>query len=213
MIENSVQLSKRVVEVFGAVLLIAYGLGFAVWNFHLASYGYFELNLLQARFVPAGVMTLIFIWIIYIIHKFLCRLFSKFCPKSLLNFLTKLRFFYYVPFVIFLSVFFLEGIFPNVSPTLGGARPSAKFIVGEASQIDFLTNFNISAEQNGDRLPVQTSLICEIYSNEDVIILGIRDPYRILILDRDNIKGLQVPLPIHQEKARDEKCSPFVDYM
>lgn len=41
-------------------LLLVYSSGFIAWNYFLSQYGFFEYNLLQTRYISAGILILFF---------------------------------------------------------------------------------------------------------------------------------------------------------
>ncbi len=70
--------------------------------------------------------------------------------------------------------------------------------------------------ENGDESfvsPVQTELVCEIYSSETMMIVGVIEKSdtqkgRILILNKSQFKGFQI-VRSEATKARVEVCGAF----
>lgn len=139
---------------------LAYVAGFFWWNFYLSSYGFFEFNVIQARYLSTGLL--------FLVPLFICATFfiiilkSKFwnIPKFLLLLLFSMLFVYWL--------FGFKDYFFNLPQYLGGARPIATSIIASPDEIVYLANFGISAAENAKgKPPVQTSPICLIYQNDE----------------------------------------------
>ncbi len=202
--ENLESISK----IIALSLAISYGAGFLLWNWHLSSYGYFEYDLLQTRFIFSGIVAIMFFApVVWFIKKILE---TKFISKS--KDFTK---FIICIFILFLTLFLLSRIiFPWIPQHLGGARPFPKSIIGEPDEIEFLSNFNIPSAKNADgKSSVQTNLVCEIYNNRDLIIIGTigetGSTLRILNIRKDKIKGFQSIAIFEEEKYRKIVCAKF----
>ncbi len=65
---------------FSDLLLILisgfYLFGFISWNFYLANFGFFESNLLQTRYISAGILFLVIVWIpLYVFRSIIEKIF------------------------------------------------------------------------------------------------------------------------------------------
>lgn len=111
---------------------------------------------------------------------------------------------------------FTKEIFFKIPSYLGGAKPSAVSIIANDKQVEYLSNFNIGKADNVEGKPsVETSLVCNIYQNKEIIIIGVVEvekidkeiikstPRRVLILKQDQISGLN-------PKPRNELGEKFI---
>jgi hypothetical protein len=248
-------------------LLLSYISGFFLWNFYLGEYGFYELNVLQTRFIPAGTFFLVIPTIFYFVYIYFKKailkntsilfflflyiyLFSQFysvfgetrtginvvCGGFLvilyiswivfkivwikLDFNIKEKFdkvfkvlFLILVIVIFInySIYYRYNFFHKIPQSIGGAMPFTITILGSPEQISFLNKFNlVSLDSNN----VQTVPVCEIYSDSDILMIGMRTPleatttlgYRMLILHKDTMKGVGVIPPRIADKARKILC-------
>ncbi len=204
--KENLETLSRIVALF---LALSYGLGFLLWNIHLNDYGYFEYDLLQTRFILSGIVTILLFVIPFsiLIHRLLGTQFlsrrSNFIKIVICGIL-----------LIVTGFLFVKIIFPWIPQPFGGARPLLKSIIAESSEIEFLSNFNIPAARNADgKSSVQTSPVCEIYSNRDLIIIGTIGEsgltLRVLNIRKDKIKGFQTIAPFEEERYRKIICAKF----
>ncbi len=203
-LEHNLEKSTKMVGLF---LVLAYALGFLAWNIHLSTYGYFEYDLIQTRFLSTGTLILI---IFSIPALFSYSLLSSLKKDTLSAFFFRsiFGFIFAVSFVLF-----VQYLFPKISQSYGGAYPFTKWLIADPDEIEFLSNFNLLTERNGDKRSVQTGLVCEIYSNRDIMIVGARgeegNNKRILILRKEYLKGFQSVPPVVESEAKDAFCSDF----
>ncbi len=210
---------KNISSLFSLFLLISYISGFIAWNYYLSRFSFFEYNLLQTRYISAGILFWFLVFIIYII-LFLIK-------KSLIWCTFKIRkdfsFFQRISFacviIIFYFLIFLPYIFQITPSYLGGARPIPITLIANPEQIKFLSNFNIPIAKNAaGKQSVQTLQLCNIYQNKDYIILGVVDlkdiiyVKRVIILRQDQILGYDTILPIgfYYRSAELIYCGAFI---
>lgn len=197
---------ENLVKIFGLVFILSYGIGFLVWNYHLSRYGFFETNILQSRFLSAGLLFLLF----FSIAALVLYLIVIKCVKSD----AYLKYFYYLLFLFFIY-FYIFGnyIFPSVPQSFGGTRPFIKWLIADSAEIKFLDNFEIEPEPNGQNESVQTKPICEIYNNNDIIIVGATSDdgisARILAIKKDIVKGYQAVPPGQVDSVMSQRCDGF----
>lgn len=179
-------------ENLSVLLLASYLFGFILWNIFLGVYGFFEFNLLQTRFVSAGLMFLLISSTLYFVI-----LRKK--PEDLLNF-QKRKLVYFIIYFLFYAYL----IFPTLPQAIGGAAPFGVFLLGSEDQISYLVKFNIPTTPDSK---VETTPVCEIYSNTEQLVIGASSlnlqqtgygtfsaqitGQRVMILHQNQISGTQ----------------------
>ncbi|MDO8561097.1 MAG: hypothetical protein Q7R91_02690 [bacterium] len=193
---------------------LAYLVGFIAWNYFLSHFGFFEYNLLQTRFVSAGVL--------FISPVVLCLVLYKF-------FQIEVDFKIYEVAALLLVYFFVFVIleFPLMPQYFGGARPFATSLIGTKEQIKYLRNFGIQSEKNVEgEESIQTKPVCQIYQNNEFIIVGVAMPegditkdapltLRVrggaLILKQNQVSGFN-SIDTQLAKGADILCAPFLHF-
>jgi hypothetical protein len=195
----------------GLALFVSYAIGFLTWNFYLAQFGFFEYDFLQTRFLSTGLLTVIFVFLPFVI---LIRPLRKNAPE---NRSLKMKLAEY--FIIFLLAnwyfFFVLVLFPNIPQFFGGAYPFVKSIVADPTEIAFLQDLDIPSSPNAEgKSSIQTNYVCEIYSNREVIILATMgregNSMRALMLQKTDFKGSQAIPPLAVDSAINLLCRPFI---
>ena len=168
-------------EVFGIFSLLTYVIGFIVWNKYLGDFGFFEYNLIQARYISAGLLFII-IWIIvsrviiFFLHRF---------RKHEIRIIYKNA----IALLIIISlVYFSTEVFLLVPQWLGGGKPVATSILGTSEQIEYLKDLNFFPISNAGNPSIQTRA-CLFYQNNDYVLIGSYS--RILSISRSSIIGFQ----------------------
>lgn len=187
--------------------IISYVIGFVIWNSYLSSFGFFEYNVIQVRFLSAGLLFLLFLSIIVLCY--LCIKILK--PEHKLLKLALLILF--VPLSI-IGILKFKIIFERVPQYLGGGKPIPTTLIGTPEQIYYLNNFGIEGVENqADKESVQTEFVCLIYQNNDYILISntettplpipgiIRIQERVISLSRDSVVGFH---STKNREARDE---------
>ncbi|MGC9610613.1 MAG: hypothetical protein ABSE68_00055 [Minisyncoccia bacterium] len=170
--------------------------GFLIWNIYLVRLGFYEFNLIQARYIHAGITFLTLVTPIIFLILWIVRLLSK-------KFLSITKPGLYAVYCYFGIVFFLLLIplytflvFPRISQAWGGAQPRVLGIIASEPDIAYLANFGIK-----NAYPLITGNLCIAYENQESVIILLED--RVLFLKKDNFKGFN-SLPA---KTRDEAAS------
>jgi hypothetical protein len=198
------RLEKIKAEHLTVLLLVCYLFGFVFWNSFLGGYGFFEVNLLQTRFLSAGFF--------FILPILAALLFHKKGVKYLLGSRV------FLGLVILYFLIYGVFLFKKTSQALGGAKPIVVTILGQPDQISYLEKFNIRSVSDVEP-PVQTEPVCELYSNNDIIIIGVSNietrngmlgkSQRVITLHQNEISGIQsLDLPT-EEKIYDVVCGGF----
>ena len=198
---------------FAFSVLAVYAIGFIVWNTYLLSFGFFEFNIVQLRFISSGLLFLLPLAILS------CLSFAVSGSRTVKFILTA------VSILVWLFLFIIV-IFPVVPQSFGGARPIPTTIIGTTEQIEYLLNFNITTADNGEKLPVQTKPVCLIYQNQDYSLVfnatnilysdglvGMRKykfHSRVLTLPKDRFVGFQ---SILFSSTTSEYCSLSRSYL
>jgi hypothetical protein len=214
---NFIEMVKRNVgwttKALVLVFALAYGLGFVIWNLYLSAYGFFEYKLLQTRFLSSGLLALGFlpalIILPYLGYKGLISLVKRLSEleREIISLLMGGVLFL---FTLYAYTFF---VFPYIPQYLGGAHPYVKSIIAEPDEMDFLSDLNFALPDNGGKRPIQTDFICEIYSNEDVIIVGVGEDdkhKRVITFNKNLFKGYQTVPHAYLDEARKSKCNSFI---
>ncbi len=144
-------------------ILLTYICGFVSWNFYLGHFSFFEFDLLQTRFISAGILILLPVILL----------------ASFLSLFTKIKLIEEVPFfmkvILFLVwfSFFNVVLFPFIPQSLGGARPYVVSVVPtHDTTADFPTmGVSLAPVPNGIK-GIQTVNGCKIYENNNLLILG-----------------------------------------
>jgi hypothetical protein len=147
---------KTILRNSSLFLILFYVTGFIVWNMYLSKFSFFEYDLLQTRFISAG-FTCLLVPIIAFLDLNLRDLFLKQrFPLQLIAY--------------FFWILIYSFLFPSIPQALGGSQPFAVSLIGSEEQILFLNQLNLESAQGSK---VQTLPVCEIYSNNSTIIVGI----------------------------------------
>lgn len=184
--------------------LISYGFGFVLWNRYLLKFGFFEYNVFQIRYLSAGLLLLLPVFVIGAI--------AYLWKENLSTFGTV------VVAVLSISWFmYVFGSFNTIHQYLGGGKPIPVSIIGNPEQIVFLENFGIQSIETAEERPrVQSNPICLVYQNDDYALIinstitrneEVSSPsivdLRAMSLDRKYFVGLQAVRSIYAE----EQCS------
>ena len=177
--KSFMELSSRVIA---TGLLASYALGFVTWNYFLNSYSFFEYNLLQTRYISAGLLFLFLFGFFVLVltgHGKVKRTWP--CIITL--------------FVVVYAVF-IFGAFPRIPSYMGGAKPFVTAIVATPENLKYLGNLDIKLAYNAGKAEVETMPLCNLYQNSDFIIVGVVDEQsdkaklRVLVIKNSLILGL-----------------------
>ncbi|MEK7650313.1 MAG: hypothetical protein AAB364_00330 [Patescibacteria group bacterium] len=155
---------------------------------YLAHFAFFEYDLLQTRFISAGILTL-FLPAILILWK----------EKNEWLFSKRDRLVKFVLYAIWI-VFFGGLIFPHIPQHLGGSKPKISSVVASTSTLENLSIMGVTLADAGEgKQRVQTIPMCKIYQNRDSVIFGVvRDTgseiisNRVLILNKVQVEAESV---------------------
>lgn len=187
-------------SVFALSVFALYGSGFIIWNQRLIPFGFFEYNLLQVRFIAAGLLYILILLIVIVLID--CVLFSfgvfEISKSSI------------VLIVFLLSIIvliFFQTLFIYLPQWIGGGRPIPTTILGTEEQIEYLGSLGIKMADNGGKKSIQTGLICLIYQNDRYIVFQSinESSLRNVPLSRDRFIGFSSVSPDLSEKG----CSTF----
>ena len=149
---------------FAALTFIFYGLGFIIWNQYLIPFGFFEYNLLQVRFLGAGSLFVLVLFIVMVIVDVFIKLFGF----KISGFVFSLILFL---LAVFLFYPFQYLIFARIPQWLGGARPIPTTILGSEQQISYLGALGVKVAANAEgKNSIQTGLVCLVYQNDRYIL-------------------------------------------
>lgn len=149
------------------IVFIIYASGFIVWNLYLSHFGYFEYNIVQARFLSAGLA----LWIPIVVFSILSIFIESKIPTRYPTLKSSVGLIAGTIMGIWFSSFFLI-FFPQLPQSLGGAKPLPISIIGTPDEISYLSNFAIDSAPNAEGKPsVQTNLLCLIYQNDQYALL------------------------------------------
>lgn len=175
---------------------VAYFLGFIAWNYLLRQLGFFEYQLIQTRFLSAGLLILSPFILLFLIWPKLLKSLMSFINNSSVS-----RFILVVIFLIYCFLF-INFFFPLIPQYFGGGRPISAGIVATQDKLQILNDFGATLGDNADKKAIQTKGLCIFYQNSDVLLLGIpKNEYnelsnkisilqgRILIMSKDAIIG------------------------
>ncbi len=174
---------------------LVYTCGFFIWNIYLSSFGFFEYNLIQIRYLSAGLAFSLPAIFIVGISRFLYRKNIRGNFRFVISGLSILG-------VIGWGLIFYN-VFPWIPQYLGGGKPIPTMLIGNPDQIDFLSNFEIKiAENGGGKRSVQTLPVCLLYQNDKYVLFfnsliststkeHFGFTYRLIALSRDEFLGFQ----------------------
>ncbi len=207
------------IKLLAIFFLVAYGIGFVVWNGYLSQYGFFEYSFLQTRFLSTGILTFIplsypILFIIILTRRLKKIVWIKKNGRFFYEILSLLYFGIVTIFFTLSFYYYIFCIFPRIPQFLGGGRPFAKSIIAKQEEIKFLSSLNIISTPNGEgQLPIQTVYLCELYNNEKIMIIGtaVQSNMRVLILEKELFKGFQVAPLFQVNYIRSTQCS-FLTY-
>lgn len=160
------------------IIFIIYASGFFIWNIYLSTFSFFEYNLIQIRYLSAGIL----LWL----------------PVFLLYFFIKNKKYFYFSAIV--SMFLVILCFPLIPQYIGGARPIPIMILGSSDQISFLNNYNVRKTENAGQDSVQTGTVCLIYQNDNYVLFFnatdfsmVTQTYKVrnLSIVRDKFSGFQ----------------------
>ncbi|MDD4761460.1 MAG: hypothetical protein PHZ25_00315 [Candidatus Pacebacteria bacterium] len=183
-------------------------IGFLVWNLYLDRLGFSEYELIYSRFTFTGAVFIFFCFFIFYLFFLIMRFvqkdffkvwFEKFSKRSMED-----KIFSVTPMFIVLLVSYSFFLFPYISYSLGGGQPRVLSVIGNSEYIEYLGNFGIKGEKNGDKKMVQTELLCVAYENNNEIIILLED--RIIKIRKEDIEGF-VSLPNKKEGEMRSVCS------
>lgn len=193
-------------------LLLSYLVGFIAWNYFLSQYSFFEYNLLQTRYISAGLLFLLptglFFLALFVVESLVisyCKLQKTKLYKVIRNVVGA------IIFILFLIMFLV--IFGEIPPYLGGAKPFVTAIMTTPEQIEYLKNFNIKVPKNSS---VETMPLCNIYQNNDYVIVGVVEKttdhitLRVLVIKQALILGFNQRT--RYEEGEKEICNYFKDW-
>lgn len=185
-----------IVKVISFIAITALASGFLIWNFYLVRLGFYEFNLIQARYIHSGITFLIISIIILIPYLLIVWVVKLLLTK--IQFVKK----YYLEITLYFGILLFSVwiitytllIFPFISQAWGGAQPRILSIIASEDDIRYLANFNIKTPSS-----VITENLCIAYENQDSIIILLEN--RVLSIKKENLKGFN-SLPA---KTRDER--------
>src|ERR1700690_2781378 len=159
--------NKKSIDKFTALLIhhapwaifVIYASGFCVWNLYLSRFGFFEYNLVQIRYLSAGLLLCVPILLAlftrtYFLNRIVRKWLIEFVKSSVIALV-----------LVWLLVIFI--FFNQIPQYFGGGAPIPTTIIGTPDQIAFLSNFGIRSAENGGRASVQTYPVCLVYQNDN----------------------------------------------
>lgn len=174
------KITKEIQESWPLVLGTVYVAGFIVWNRFLSNFGLFEFNLLQTKFISAGIWAVLSFYLLYVWKLHTAR-------KS----------FAIVIFLIYIFSVFPLIVFPLIPSSYGGGMPILTSLIGTSDQIKYFDeNFEIPKEKNKNNLlSVQTQPICLFFEREDRMVVGSisASTLRVVTLRGDRFIGFSQP--------------------
>jgi hypothetical protein len=182
----------KVVSFFVITALVV---GFLIWNFYLVQLGFYEFNIIQARYIHTGILFLILvapvIFFIYIILKKI-----KVKNKKISSILL---FYCLAIFSLFFLFVYSLFVFPRISQAWGGAQPRVLSIIASETDIEYLASFGIQPSS-----PVITQNLCVAYENQEFILILLGN--RVLSVKKDYFKGFN-SLPAKTRDQIADDCS------
>lgn len=171
-------------------------------------YGYFEFEIIQARYIPAGIAFFILSTPLLILFHLLLKILQIILEKILKTKNTLksvVTIFNSIFLTVLIIIVYALLYFPTREEYLGGAKPIFISLLGDPEQMRFLNEFNMGIEDNSAGNPgVQTKPVCRLYENKDNILIGVIDwednekngtsigsVRRIISIRKDIIKGVQ----------------------
>lgn len=210
----------RIAKQTSVFLFICYIAGFFEWNYYLSRFGFFEFDLLQTRFLSAGLLTL-FLPLLTMVFIKGARLFFE-----QLNFSTQI-------FIFLIWLFIFSNFFPLMPQYIGGAVPSlASIVSNEEINESFQLMGLLNTEKNKT---IQTVEGCKLYENKDQILIGFASSQsahlsedggtvtaldsqgvRVLALNKDKIQAINLLAQDRlyentDAKVFDLKCVPILN--
>jgi len=178
-------------EFLYTVIACSYFFGFILWNRYLGSYGFFEINVLQTRFISAGLIFILPVTLLFL-----------FVNKEGKDFFT-------IKFTVWFILYFFGYsllLFQHIPQAYGGAKPFPVSILGSQEQIIYLNMFNLASAKDST---TQTVPVCELYSDGEKMIIGVSTidglkitSQRVMILNKNETKGFQPMAPMEAENIR-----------
>ena len=131
------------------VLAFSYAIGFISWNIFLRQFGYFEYNLLQTRFISAGILFSIYLSFLLHLVDMIRKRFTKKRKKPFLQWIKEKKFLVCSIIIVFLFVFSFE-VFPITAQYFGGAKPIPASLVADIDTLKLLADFGVQLVENGE---------------------------------------------------------------
>ena len=158
------------------------------------------INLIQTKFISAGIFFLIPVFVFIELKKF----------TGEIPIYGKITLFIY-------WFFFFIFIFPHIPQSFGGARPEPVTLIGTAEEIKYLQDFGIRTIPNGGHAVIQTQTVCKIYQNSEIVIIGVSNPVSegisvrqgAIVLKWDKISGMHTVPPGQLALQRKFFCNPL----
>lgn len=146
--------------------LVVYAAGFVIWNYHLSQFGFFEYNLVQVRFISAGILFFLFPFLFFFAGIYNKKIKEYSCIQGSIMLLIVVWF------------WFVPTHFYEISQVVGGGKPIPTALIGTIDQMKYVENFNVELAPNSNgKDSVQTSIhnpICLIYENDKYAIFAIQ---------------------------------------
>ena len=141
--------------------------------------GFFEYNLIQIRFLSAGLLLSLPIVLILAATYFPLKTIAakRKTIESIIGSITGILIGFWVPFLFM--------FFPYIPQYLGGAKPIPVSFIGTPAQIKFLENFDVPSIENGEKESVQTFPVCLIYQNDQYVLFFTANQESIISQDSD----------------------------
>ncbi|MDD5031897.1 MAG: hypothetical protein PHR36_02510 [Patescibacteria group bacterium] len=67
---------EKSIKIFSSVIFVSYVVGFICWNIYLGKFGFFEYNLLETRYISAGLLFLFIFLLLFIFFYYLIAILS-----------------------------------------------------------------------------------------------------------------------------------------
>lgn len=152
----------ELIKKFGIFIYIG---GFLAWNTYLGRFGFFEYNLLETRFLSAGLITTLPLIIVYLIANYFINKIRNGIKRVVFNIIL------YTGLFLIYSYMVLN-IFPGLPQYMGGARPFISSIIINDNKYLFKKLGLLNPNHPKDVEGIETYAGCEIYKNNDAVIMG-----------------------------------------
>lgn len=214
-----IKLLDLLTKYFIFLLFFIYLTGFLIWNFYLFNLGFSEFEMIQTKFLSAGILFFVLFFFVFSLAWLIYKLLSY--HNKYEHVLKKFKFAaILVGLIIYFLILFIFSVlfFPKIPFFLGGAEPQIQSIIGPEEQIKLLPTFAIATAS-----PQQTENLCIAYENNDSFIAlvfeqpeaeaaakGATIKYRALKFRKDIITGFGSIKGDEKVEEQKKECEKFL---